>query len=137
MSDLEKEVLESVDILVGGRIRFYRIINGISQGELARAIGLTFQQVQKYEKGVNRIAPSRLVRVAKILKVQAHDFFPTEDDLRSFEEHGEMYFSQYARAGMDLAACFMTIEDTAVRTNFKRLVIEMAASFDHMRKVDP
>ena len=59
-----------IDVHVGGRIRLRRTLLGISQTTLAEAIGLTFQQVQKYEKGVNRVSSSRLVDLANALGVK-------------------------------------------------------------------
>jgi transcriptional regulator with XRE-family HTH domain len=59
-----------VDVHVGSRVRLRRTLLGMSQEKLADALGLTFQQVQKYEKGTNRIAPSRLIPLAKLLKVE-------------------------------------------------------------------
>lgn len=59
-----------VDIYVGSKVKSRRLILGLSQEELAKAIGLTFQQVQKYERGTNRISVSRLVDICKVLKVQ-------------------------------------------------------------------
>lgn len=60
---------DPIDVEVGGRIRTRRIALGISQTALAKALGLTFQQVQKYEKGANRVSASTLVRVARELGV--------------------------------------------------------------------
>lgn len=60
---------DPIDVEVGGRIRARRIALGISQTALAKALGLTFQQVQKYEKGANRVSASTLVRVARELGV--------------------------------------------------------------------
>jgi transcriptional regulator with XRE-family HTH domain len=60
---------DPIDIEVGGRIRARRVSLGISQTALAKALGLTFQQVQKYEKGANRVSASTLVRVARELGV--------------------------------------------------------------------
>ncbi|MBU6474732.1 MAG: helix-turn-helix domain-containing protein [Alphaproteobacteria bacterium] len=64
-----------VDIYVGSKVKSRRLILGLSQEELAKAIGLTFQQVQKYERGTNRISVSRLVDICKVLKVQIDYFF--------------------------------------------------------------
>lgn len=64
-----------IDIYVGGRVKSRRLILGLSQEELAKSIGLTFQQVQKYERGTNRISVSRLVDICKILKVPVDYFF--------------------------------------------------------------
>ncbi len=64
-----------IDVHVGARIRLRRTLLGISQVALAEAIGLTFQQVQKYEKGVNRVSASRLVDLANALDVSIPYFF--------------------------------------------------------------
>ncbi|MBI3441282.1 MAG: helix-turn-helix transcriptional regulator [Proteobacteria bacterium] len=64
-----------VDVYVGGRVKSRRLILGLSQEELAKAIGLTFQQVQKYERGTNRISVSRLVDIGRTLKAPIDFFF--------------------------------------------------------------
>ena len=64
-----------IDVHVGARIRLRRTLLGISQSALAETIGLTFQQVQKYEKGVNRVSSSRLVDMANALDVTVSYFF--------------------------------------------------------------
>lgn len=64
-----------IDVHVGARIRLRRTLLGISQTTLADAVGLTFQQVQKYEKGMNRVSSSRLVDVANALDVTIPYFF--------------------------------------------------------------
>ena len=64
-----------VDKYVGSRVRMRRLMLDMSQGQLASAIGLTFQQVQKYEKGVNRIGASRLQQIANALQVPVTFFF--------------------------------------------------------------
>lgn len=66
---------EPVDVHVGARIRLMRKQQGLSQVDLANAIGKTFQQVQKYERGSNRVAASTLYRIAEFLKVNIEDFF--------------------------------------------------------------
>lgn len=70
-----------VDIHVGKRLRLRRTILGMSQEELAKNLGITFQQVQKYEKGVNRVGSSRLFDIAQVLTVPVAFFF---------EEYGEV-----------------------------------------------
>ncbi len=67
-----------VDIHVGGRVRMRRTLLGLSQEKLGDAVGLTFQQIQKYERGANRIGASRLFQLSRILDVQISFFF---DDL--------------------------------------------------------
>ncbi len=64
-----------VDIHVGARVRLRRTLLGMSQGKLAEAIGLTFQQVQKYEKGASRVASSRLYGLSRVLDVPVGFFF--------------------------------------------------------------
>ena len=64
-----------MDVHVGSRVRLRRMITGMSQDKLGEALGLTFQQVQKYEKGVNRIGASRLFEISKILAVPIQFFY--------------------------------------------------------------
>ena len=64
-----------LDVMVGARIRILRNHRGMSQGELAGKIGVTFQQVQKYEKGTNRVGAGRLSRIAAGLGVSVGDAF--------------------------------------------------------------
>lgn len=66
---------DAVDAHVGQRIRARRVVMGYSQDKLAQALGLTFQQVQKYEKGVNRVGASRLFDLARVLEVPVAFFF--------------------------------------------------------------
>jgi len=67
--------IHPVDRLVGCRVRLLRKCQGMSQTELANAIGLTFQQVQKYEKGTNRISASKLFEIAQALNVEVAALF--------------------------------------------------------------
>ncbi len=64
-----------IDVYVGGRVRMRRTLLGMSQEKLGRAVGLTFQQIQKYERGVNRIGASRLFNLSRILDVPVSFFF--------------------------------------------------------------
>jgi transcriptional regulator with XRE-family HTH domain len=68
-------VKNSIDVLVGKRIRLRRLELSISQSQLAEEVGLTFQQIQKYEKGTNRVSGSRLVQIASALEVKLAYFF--------------------------------------------------------------
>jgi transcriptional regulator with XRE-family HTH domain len=71
---LEKNV-KAIDKIIGNNIRINRIERGLTQGKLAQSIGVTFQQVQKYEKGTNRVGGSRLVQIAEALNVSIAAFF--------------------------------------------------------------
>lgn len=66
---------DPVDAHVGTRVKLRRVLLGLSQGQLGEAIGLTFQQIQKYEKGANRISASMLHRIAQVLDVPVSFFF--------------------------------------------------------------
>lgn len=69
-----------IDVYVGQQLRTRRVEAGLSQSQLGQAIGVTFQQVQKYEKGANRVSASMLHRCAGLLGCHASDFFPREGD---------------------------------------------------------
>ncbi|MEM8776873.1 MAG: helix-turn-helix transcriptional regulator [Pseudomonadota bacterium] len=73
-------VPEEIDRHVGARLRFMRKVNGLSQENLANSVGLTFQQIQKYEQGNNRISASKLWQFCNILGVAPNDFFDGLDN---------------------------------------------------------
>src|SRR5207237_5643960 len=75
MSRAGQKTADPVDKHVGGRVRMRRMMLGVSQEKLGAGLGLTFQQVQKYEKGTNRISASRLQQSAGILQVPVTFFF--------------------------------------------------------------
>ena len=66
---------DPIDVHVGSRVKLRRTLLGMSQDKLGKALGLTFQQIQKYERGANRIGSSRLFRISKILEVPVSFFF--------------------------------------------------------------
>lgn len=72
---VEDEAPDPVDISVGSRLRQRRTLLGMSQEKLGRAVGLTFQQIQKYERGANRIGASRLLQLSRVLAVPIAYFF--------------------------------------------------------------
>jgi transcriptional regulator with XRE-family HTH domain len=74
------ETIHPVDRSVGRRIRIVRVSRGLSQTALASQLGLTFQQLQKYEKGTNRVSASRLHDIARILGVEVKSFFADASD---------------------------------------------------------
>jgi transcriptional regulator with XRE-family HTH domain len=75
LSEARSESPDPVDIHVGARLRMRRNLVGLSQGQLGKAIGLTFQQIQKYERGINRMGASRLYQMARLLSVPVAYFF--------------------------------------------------------------
>ena len=74
---------DPVDIDVGHRIRIERLARGLSQTALANQLGVTFQQVQKYEKGVNRVGAGRLTKIAEVLGIEVGTFFGGKEMLGS------------------------------------------------------
>ena len=75
---LDANAIDPVDLHVGARIREERIAAGVTQSQLGDAIGVTFQQVQKYERGTNRVSASMIVRVATFLDVPLLSLFPRD-----------------------------------------------------------
>lgn len=67
--------MNPIDITVGKNLREKRILHGMSQDELGNAIGISFQQIQKYERGANRISASRMVELSRALKCEINDLF--------------------------------------------------------------
>ena len=125
-----KRNLKPVDVHVGARVRSRRMQLGMSQTDLANKLGLTFQQVQKYEKGVNRIGASRLYRIASILDVPPQYFF--EDPLATVPVNGgHMATSEFiefcaSRDGLVLMEAFVRIKDKATRHKIAKLVEGLA-----------
>jgi transcriptional regulator with XRE-family HTH domain len=126
------KVPNPTDKYVGSRVRMRRLMLGMSQGALAGQLGLTFQQVQKYEKGTNRISASRLQAMSHILQVPVSFFFegapqPAGMLLRSGEVPFPAYVTDFlAEAdGLKLARAFMRISDAKLRRSVVRLVEEI------------
>src|SRR4029079_10610297 len=115
-----------IDVHVGGRVRMRRIEVNMAQQILGRQIGLTFQQLQKYEKGTNRIGASRLQQIGKTLQVPASYFFEGapdgwEGDETSHRTSDALVGLLGTREGQTLVNCFRRIEDPEVRRNFVAL----------------
>jgi transcriptional regulator with XRE-family HTH domain len=122
-----------IDRHVGLRIRLRRKELGISQERLAESIGLTFQQVQKYEKGTNRIGASRLQQISHILQVPVAFFFEGAPDASvPRRSHGSaLSIAQIDdfvsdSNGLKLIAAFMRIDNAALRRKIVMLVQEIA-----------
>lgn len=128
-----KKQANSIDKHVGSQVRARRMTRGMSQEKLAKLLGLTFQQVQKYEKGVNRIGAGRLFDLARILDVGIlyfYDGLVDESSGRGFAEDGAPAPSpppQSAEAAQLLAA-FARIHDPKVRRRILDLVKSLAGS---------
>ena len=129
-----KKVPNPVDRHVGSRVRMRRLMLGISQTKLGEKLGLTFQQVQKYEKGTNRMGSSRLYQTANILKVPVTFFF--EDAPGQLKLDGNTpsptYVSDFlaTKDGLTLTKAFTQIKDATLRRVIVDLVGDIAAMFD-------
>jgi transcriptional regulator with XRE-family HTH domain len=125
-----KKVPNPIDVYVGSRVRTRRPALGISQERLGAALGLTFQQVQKYEKGTNRISASRLQHVSRILQVPIAHFF--EGTPGQMKEKGtppsSTYVSEFLDTtdGLALAKAFTKIKHAQIRHQIVKLVSEIA-----------
>lgn len=120
-----------VDIHVGGRVKQRRLLRGLSQEQLGTSLGLTFQQVQKYEKGTNRISSSRLWEIATILGVPISFFYDGLKDKANaagFAEPGQDGFVSTASSteGLKLNRHFIQITDTQIRHKVLELVKTLA-----------
>ena len=128
---MPKKQANPVDAHVGNRVRLRRMLVGMSQERLGELLGLTFQQVQKYEKGVNRIAAGRLFEISGILGVPISFFYEDVNSHRAagFAEGGEpppvMEFVSSGE-GLQLSLAFMRIKDTKVRRRILDLVRSLA-----------
>lgn len=122
-----------IDLHVGSRVRVRRMLLGMSQERLGEQLGLTFQQVQKYEKGINRIGASRLFDLARVLGVPVQFFYEEAPiDLAGrvgvqagFAERApESYVVDFlnSREGVELNKAFLRISDPKVRRSIVDLV---------------
>lgn len=123
-----------VDVHVGSRIRLRRKILGMSQEKLAEKLGLTFQQVQKYERGANRVSASKLYQTAQALQAPISYFFEGLAD-PGVEAPGpdpttERAVSAFLTTpeGLELASVFPKVRDAAVRRHMLELVRAVARS---------
>jgi transcriptional regulator with XRE-family HTH domain len=127
-----------IDIHVGARVRLRRMMLGVSQGKLGEGLGITFQQVQKYEKGTNRVSASRLEHIARILSVPIPYFFedapggPAKEspDKSSHSSNYTVEFLSSAE-GLQLNKAFVRIKDTKVRRSIVDLVRALAGEQEH------
>jgi transcriptional regulator with XRE-family HTH domain len=113
-----------VDVAVGRNVRIWRMARGMSQAQLAKTLGVTFQQLQKYEVGDNRIGTGRLVKVAAVLGIPIATLFDGADTDPS---RSLLALVTDARA-FRLAQAFATIHDSTLRLSLVYLVEKVAAA---------
>ena len=124
-----------IDKHVGSRVRMRRMMLGMSQTKLASGLGITFQQVQKYEKGTNRMGAGRLQHISNILQIPVPFFFegaplmPGETSGLG-EAPSPAYVTEFLATtdGLTLVKAFMRIPNSRLRRRIVELVEEMAGS---------
>ena len=145
-TELRSENPDPVDIHVGARLRMRRNLVGLSQEQLGKGLGLTFQQIQKYERGINRMGSSRLFQISKILSVPVSYFFEDMPAMlglslqTGFAEGGQSALENAPTSGsggedydilsrretLDLVRAYYRIQDVKKRRRVYELIRSMA-----------
>ncbi len=135
---MAKKTPNPIDKHVGSRVRMRRMMLGMSQTALGDALGLTFQQVQKYEKGTNRIGASRLQHISHILQVPVAFFFEGAPHVPgqpkgSGDAPSPAYVSDFLASsdGLALTKAFRRIKEPRLRRRIVDLVEEIAGDDEH------
>lgn len=114
------------DAEIGQRVRALRLQRGLSQTELGQLISVTFQQVQKYEKGANRISAGRLQRIAEVLGVPVAYFFAAAGDKEAPDGAADEGGFLQSEGALRLARAFARIKEPAIRLQLLRLTEAIA-----------
>jgi transcriptional regulator with XRE-family HTH domain len=125
---MAKKTPDAIDIQVGGRVRMRRLMLDMSQEQLAARLGVSFQQVQKYEKGYNRIGAGRLQQIAEALQVPVGFFFEEFPAPGRRKSALPSHISDFLTSadGLALTEAFMMIRDKRQRRCIVLLVEAMA-----------
>src|SRR5471030_744533 len=129
---MAKKTPNPIDKHVGSRVRMRRLMLDMSQEKLGSALGLTFQQVQKYEKGTNRIGASRLKHISQILQVPVSFFFEGAPNMPGHAGMGEAVSPAFVNDflatsdGLSLTKSFLKIKNAKLRRRIVELVEQMA-----------
>jgi transcriptional regulator with XRE-family HTH domain len=133
-----KKAPNPIDKHVGSRVRMRRMMLAMSQEKLGDALGLTFQQVQKYEKGTNRIGASRLQQISQILQVPVEFLFEGAPNLHGSgnttkDAPSASYVSDFLATseGLSLTKAFTRIKEPKLRRRIVDLVEEIAGRSEH------
>ncbi|MCG8508423.1 MAG: helix-turn-helix domain-containing protein [Rhodospirillales bacterium] len=129
-----------IDVHVGGRVRLRRTLLGMSQEKLGEAVNLTFQQIQKYERGANRIGASRMFELSQVLDVPVSFFFDDmPEEFKSSEGVRERALRDYEQASyepdplarretLELVRAYYKIDDPKVRKRLFELTKSLSGS---------
>ena len=130
-------VPDPIDRYVGSRVRMCRLMLDMSQEKLGNELGITFQQVQKYEKGTNRVSASRLQALSQILQVSVQFFFEGAPQMAGHFKKGAVsplpaYVSDFIATsdGLALAKAFMLIGNAKLKRSLVRFVEEVVRESD-------
>src|SRR5262245_33477672 len=127
---------DPVDIEVGHRIRIERLARGLSQTALANQLGVTFQQVQKYEKGVNRVGAGRLTKIAEVLGIDVSTFFGAKEitEAGHAREGGESSPLKLltVSGAFRLLRAYGDIEDS----NLRRAIVELVEQISTQKRAE-
>jgi transcriptional regulator with XRE-family HTH domain len=129
---MRKSELNPIDMHVGSRVRMRRLVLDMSQTDVADALGLTFQQVQKYEKGMNRVGASRLQHLSQILRVPVTFFFeglPVAPKETAMTAESLSYVNEFLATadGLALVKSFMRIQAPKLRRSIVLLVEQLGS----------
>jgi transcriptional regulator with XRE-family HTH domain len=137
MVAIEQSGPNPIDLHVGSRIRLRRKVLGVSQESLAADLGLTFQQIQKYERGTNRVSASKLYEIARSLQTTTSYFFEGFADPNSGQASTSEYIEEKAAVdflmtpeGLEMAALFPKITKGKVRRRILDLVRALSEETD-------
>lgn len=128
-SNPNKRIPNPIDVHVGSRIRLRRNMIGLSQEKLGESLGITFQQVQKYEKGTNRVGASRLQAIATTLEVQPSYFFEDAPSAQTGDrtQEDDVVAFMHSGIGIELNKAFMAIKDGNARRKILSVIKLVAA----------
>lgn len=136
-TDKVRKFNKSLDAFIGDRVKQRRVALGMSQDKLGAYLGITFQQVQKYEKGVNRISASMLYTIATVLNVEIDYFIDgfnnSDNQTNSLKEESSPVYEvdmRNKKESLDLLKAYYAISDLSVR----KKVLELVKAFSHSSK---
>jgi transcriptional regulator with XRE-family HTH domain len=126
---MSRAKINQIDKIIGRNIRVYRLMKRMSQTELADAIDLTFQQVQKYELGMNRVGCARLIEIAAVLGVHFNALFEGTGATKPADAASFPLLEKIAEPqSMRLMQAFAEIDDSKIRQSIVHLVESIASS---------
>ena len=114
-------MFDPIDIYVGKKLRLKRRVNGLTQSDIGDKIGTTFQQIQKYEKGENRISASKLYKIATVLNTSVSYFFDGYKDQEKLNRRDELGES-INKDSVELMQSFNQIKDDKLKRKIKNLI---------------